>query len=426
MPATTPRPQTADPVGEQNVPTGVQLTPMDAVFRNDPYPVLERLRKAERVHRDEALSRWFVTGFEEAREILRNKDLSSNLNNAHPDSYIGRVRLNAQTGGMTETFNSILFKDDPDHRRLRALVSKPFSPKAVEDLRPRIRVNVEQLLDTLTAPHVDLVKSFADPLPVIVISEMLGIAPQMRAQFKQWSEDITAGFFNPLRLQEQTERGARAQQALSEYLSEVITARRQQPGNDLISNMIMADEGEEPLTDAEIRGQTNLLLVAGNVTTSDLIANSLRALLLHPEQLAALRADPELIGNAVEEVLRYDSPVTQANRILTADTTLGGCPMHQGQSISVSLAGANHDPRANPDPDTFDIRRRDIRHQSFGGGKHLCLGAWLARLEAQEAVLGLLRRFPYLSLNEQTFEYRPVPSFRGLQELWVTTSVGSS
>ncbi len=136
-----------------------------------------------------------------------------------------------------------------------------------------------ELLDTLTEPHFDLVKSFAGPLPVIVISEMLGIAPDMRAQFKQWSQDITAGFFNPLRLQEQTQRGARAQQALNEYLSEVITARRQQPGNDLISSMITADEGEKPLTDAEIRGQTNLLLIAGNLTTSDLIANSLKALL---------------------------------------------------------------------------------------------------------------------------------------------------
>jgi cytochrome P450 len=421
MPATTPRPQTSDPVDEANVPTGVQLTPMDAVFRNDPYPVLQRLRNAERVHRDEALSRWFVTGFEEVRDILRNKDLSSNINNASPDSYIGRVRLNAQTGGMTETFNSILFKDDPDHRRLRALVSKPFGPKAVEDARPRIRANVEALLDTLTEPYFDLVKSFTGPLPVIVIAEMLGVAPDMRAQFKQWSEDITAGFFNPLRLEEQTQHGARAQQALSEYLSRVITVRRRQPGNDLISNMITADEGAEPLTDAEIRGQTNLLLIAGNLTTSDLIANSLKALLSHPEQLAALRADPGLIGNAVEEVLRYDSPVTQANRILANDMSFSGCPMHTGQSITVSLAGANHDPRGNPEPDTFDIRRRDIRHQSFGGGRHLCLGAWLARVEAQEAILGLLRRFPRLSLNEQTFEYRPVPSFRGLQQLWVTS-----
>ncbi len=419
MSASTPQPQVPAGVDDSRLPTGVQLTPLDAEFRKDPYPVLERLRNVERVHRDQPLARWFITGFEEVREILRNKDLSSNIHNANPDSYTGRLRKNAQSGGMAETFNSILFKDDPEHRRLRALVSKPFSPKAVEDLRPRVRANVRELLDTLTEPRFDLIKSFAGPLPVIVIAEMLGIEAHNRATFKQWSEDIAAGFFNPLQIAERTARGAQAQQALSRYLDIVIAARRQHPGTDLISNMITADEGETPMTDAEIRGQTNLLLVAGNLTTSDLIANSMKALLSHPEQLAALRADAELIGNTVEEVLRYDSPVTQANRIVTDDVSYRGCPMHRGQSITVSLAGANHDPRVNPDPDTFDIRRKDIRHQSFGGSKHLCLGAWLARVEAQEAILGLLQRFPNLSLEEQRFEYHPVPSFRSLQALWV-------
>jgi cytochrome P450 len=207
---------------------------------------------------------------------------------------------------------------------------------------------------------------------------------------------------------------------MSEYLDQVIAARRQHPGNDLISSMITADEGEAPMSDSEIRGQTTLLLLAGNLTTSDLIANSMKVLLSHPDQLTALRADPELIGNAVEEILRYDSPVTQANRVLTKDVSFHGCPMHRGQSISVSLAAANRDPRAHCSPDVFDIRRKDIRHQSFGGGKHLCLGAWLARAEAQEAILGLLRRFPKLSLTEQTFEYHPVPSFRSLTKLWVS------
>ncbi len=420
MPATIEEAQVSAAVAEPPPPTGVQLTPMDPVFRSDPYPVLEQLRNVERIHRDQPLSRWFITGFEQVREIFRNKNLSSNMHNASPDSYTGRMRMNAESGGMTDTFNSILFMDDPQHRRLRSMVSKPFSPKAVEDLRPRIRANVVELLDTLTEARFDLVSSFAGPLPVVVIAEMLGIARDQRAMFKTWSEDISAGFFNPLKLPEQTARGARAQQALSEYLDQVIAARRRRPDTDLISSMITADEGETPMSDSEIRGQTNLLLVAGNLTTSDLIANGVKALLSHPEQLAALRADPELIGNAVEEVLRYDSPVTQANRVLTQDESFHGCPMQRGQSITVSLAAANHDPRTHSKPDVFDIRRKEIRHQSFGGGKHLCLGAWLARVEAQEAILGLLRRFPQLSLLEQTFEYRPVPSFRGLEQLWVS------
>jgi cytochrome P450 len=417
---TTKETQPLAAIAESRPPTGVQLTPMDAVFCNDPYPVLARLRNTERIHRDEPLSRWFITGFEEVREILRSKDLSSDIHKANPDSYSGRLRTNAESGGMTDTFNSILFMDDPDHRRLRAMVSKPFTPKAVEDLRPRIRANVIELLDTLTKPRFDVVASFAGPLPVIVIAEMLGVEREKRAVFKAWSEDIAAGFFNPLKLAEQTRRGARAQQALSEYLDRAVATRRQQPGTDLISSMITADQGEEPMSDAEIRGQTNLLLLAGNVTTSDLIANSIRALLSHPEQLAALRAEPELIGNTIEEVLRYDSAITQATRVLPNDVSFHGCPMYRGDSITVSLAGANRDPRANPRPDEFDIRRKEIRHQSFGGGKHLCLGAWLARVEAQEAILGLLERFPNLSLAGQKFEYRPVPSTRGLKALWVS------
>jgi cytochrome P450 len=287
-------------------------------------------------------------------------------------------------------------------------------------LRPRIRENVAELLDTITDARFDVVASFAAPLPVVVISEMLGIEREHRTTFKKWSQDITAGIFNPLKLAEQSARGALAQQALTEYLGRVIKTRRQQPGTDLISTMIAANEDQERMSDLEIVAQCTLLLVAGNISTSDLIANGIKALLQHPEQLAALRAQPELIVNAVEEVLRYDSSVIQANRVVPADTVVSGCPMHKGESISVSLASANRDPSANPEPDRFDIRRKDIRHQSFGGNKHLCLGAHLARVETQEAILALTRRFPNLSLVEQEFDYRPVPSFRALKQLWVS------
>lgn len=405
---------------ETPIPTGIRLTPFDEAFRNDPYPVLRRLRDAEPIHRDEPLSRWFVTGFEDVREVLRNKDLSVDCGLALPDSYSGRVAANAKASGMAITLSSLLFKDDPDHRRLRALVSKRFSPKAVEQLRPRIRANVAELLDSITETRFDAVESFAGPLPVIVIADMLGIEREQRTTFKKWSQDLTAGFFNPLKIAEQSARGARAQEALCQYLTRAIEMRRQQPGTDLISSMITATEDGERLTDSEILAQCNLILVAGNITTSDLIANGIKALLQHPQQLAALQAQPELIINAVEEILRYDSPVTQANRVLPTDTSFTGCPMHRGESITLSLAAANRDARANPEPDRFDIRREDIQHQSFGGGRHLCLGAHLARVEAQEAILALLQRFPNLSLLEQEFEYRPVPSFRGLKELWVS------
>jgi cytochrome P450 len=421
MPARTLEEATASAnSAETPIPTGVRLTPFDEAFRNDPYPVLKRVRDAEPIHRDTPLSRWFVTGFDDVREVLRDKDLSVNINKALPESYAGRLASNAKTSRMTITFGSILFTDDPDHRRLRALVSKPFSPKAVEELRPRIRTNVAELLDTLTDARFDAVTSFAGPLPVIVISDMLGIEGEQRATFKRWSEDFAAGFFNPLKIPEQNARGALAEQALTEYLASAIETRRQQPGTDLISSMITANEDKERLSDSEILAQCALLLIAGNITTSDLISNGIKALLQHPDQLATLRAEPELIVNAVEEILRYDSPIIQASRVVTTETAFGGCPMHKGESITVSLASANRDPRANPQPDRFEVRRKDIRHQSFGGGKHLCLGAHLARIEAQEAILALIQRFPKLSLCDQEFEYRPVPSFRGLKELWLS------
>ena len=167
--------------------------------------------------------------------------------------------------------------------------------------------------------------------------------------------------------------------------------------------------------------QCNLLLVAGNVTTTDLIGNGTRALLENPEQWQKLRDQPELIKNAVEEMLRYDSPVVNSGRIADRDISIGGCPVHKGESLSTSLAAANRDPAVYPNPDAFDITREDTHHQSFGGGRHLCLGAHLARVEAQEAILGLIRRFPNLSLSPRGYTHHAIPSFRGMSECWVVT-----
>jgi cytochrome P450 len=421
MPATTARGDSAEGSGRP-LPSGAELTPLNDTFRDDPYPVLERLRDERRVYWDEGLSRWFVTGFEEIRALLRNKEMSSNPHNALAGSYSSRVVAGARETGLSSLMSSILFMDDPDHRRVRSVVSKPFSTRAVELLRPRIREFSEQLLDGITDEKFDVMKSLAEPLPVIVIAEMLGVDLAERDNFKRWSESISAAIFNPIRDAGQPARAAAAAEAieaLSEYLTRVIESRKREPADDLISSMIAPDEGSKPLTGEEILAQCQLLLVAGNVTTTDLIGNSVRALLTHPEQLAVLRADPSLIPDAIEEVLRYDTPVTQATRVVPRDMSFGGCPFHQGQSITLSLAGANRDPRANPEPDRFDIRRKDVRYHSFGGNKHLCLGATLAHVEAQEAVSALLRRYPDLELLEQEYHYRTWPGFRGTQELWL-------
>ena len=199
-----------------------------------------------------------------------------------------------------------------------------------------------------------------------------------------------------------------------------IGRRSQDLGDDLISDMLRAEVDREKLTQEEIVSQCQLLLIAGNVTTTDLIGNAVKALLDNPLQLEKLRAQPDLIANTVEEVLRYESPVLNSGRIPDRDIHVSGCPVGHGESLSVILAAANRDPEVYPDPDVFDIERKDTHHQSFGGGRHLCLGAHLARVEAQEAILGLLNRFPNLKAGERGYEYHAIPSFRGFSQLWVS------
>jgi cytochrome P450 len=313
----------------------------------------------------------------------------------------------------------MLFMDDPDHRRLRGLVNKAFTLKAVEALRPRVREIAAELLAKIETDEFDLMSSFASVLPVIVIAEMLGIDPADRGAFRHWSEVSVAAFFNPFRTPQQGEAAAQAQQELDAYFQRMIALRRAEARDDLISDMVHVEEGGSRMTDPEIVTQCNLLLIAGNVTTTDLIGNGVKALLDHPQELAKLRARPELINNAIEEILRYDSPVTNSGRNVQREQSLRGCPMSLGDSITVSLAAANHDPEANPNPERFDIERTDIQHQSFGGGKHTCLGAPLARVEAQEGITALLTRFPTLRPSPRGLKYRSIPSFRGLSEYWL-------
>jgi cytochrome P450 len=401
------------------LPKGIQLTPLDPLYRADPYAVLKALRDRAPVLEDEQLGRWYLTSFEDVRTVLRDKDMSSDPYKARMGSYMARIAA-AQSLPREQTFTaSMLFIDDPDHRRLRNLVSRAFTPKIVELMRPRIRVIAQELLDAAMLPEFDLMTSFADPLPVIVIAEMLGIDTRDHEDFKRWSELAVWAFVNPFRTEDQAAAGKQAQQALNEYFQRMIDERRVAPREDLIMSMLQACDGSDRLTDAEIVMQCNLLLVAGNLTTTDLIGNGVKALLEHPEQLAKLRERPQLMTNAVEEMLRFDTPVTNLSRNAQREASLRGCPMHVGDSLVVSLAAANRDPAANAEPDRFDIERADVQHQSFGGGKHLCLGAPLARAEAQEALAVLLERFPRLRPSPRGFSYRSTPSFRGLAEYWV-------
>lgn len=402
-----------------SLPKGIQLTPFDPNFRDHPYEVLAALRERSPVLHDDQFNRWYLTRFDDVRQILRDKDMSADPRKANPASYIARIAALTGTVQSGSTGVSMLFMDDPDHRRVRGLVNKAFTLKAVEALRPRVREIATGLLDRIEGPEFDLMTSFAGVLPVIVIAEMLGIDPADRDSFRRWSEVSVAAFFNPFRTPEQSELAMQAQQELNAYFQRMIELRRAAPRADLISDMVHAEEAGDHMTDQEIVTQCNLLLIAGNVTTTDLIGNGVKALLDHPQELAKLRARPELMNNAIEEILRYDSPVTNSGRNVQRELSVRGCPMQLGDSITVSLAAANHDPEVNPDPQRFDIERADIQHQSFGGGKHTCLGAPLARVEAQEGISALLQRFPKLRPAPRGLKYRAIPSFRGMSEYWL-------
>lgn len=321
---------------------------------------------------------------------------------------------------------SMLFMDEPEHRRIRGLVSGPFKRPAVEKWRPHIRSIVGRVLDAIDDPEFDLIEAFAGPVPTVVIAEMLGVDPDRHGQFKRWSDLVVQIGFNPFPSPEQKLAGDEATEALRALFMAEIEARGDRPGNDLLGALIRSEESGDKLSAHEISLQCLLLLIAGNVTTTDLIGNAVKALLDHPRELARLRANPGLIENAVEEALRYDSPVISSGRIPNRDIELAGCPIAKCESVNLSLAGANRDPAVYPDPDSFDISREDTHHQAFGGGRHLCLGAHLARVEAQEAILALLDRYPVLRHSEKGFVYHSIPSFRGMSEFWVTAaSTGS-
>jgi hypothetical protein len=404
-------------VEPEAVPTGVELTALDPSFQANPYPVLERLRRLDPVHHDTVLNRYVLTRHDDVEELLFDRSLSVDPRKAAPGTFEAMFAF-----ADRDRPPSMLFSDPPYHTRLRGLVSKAFTARAVEQQRPRIQEIVDELLEAIdTADEVDLIESFAGPLPTIVIAEMLGVDPADRADFKRWS-DLGVMNFNPMLTPEEREQVNEASEALSAYLRRVVENRREQPRNDLISGLVNAQEGGDQLSDEEIVTMCSLLLAAGNLTTTDLIGNGVLALLRNPDELRKLQDDPSLIKNAVEEMLRYDSPVIMSGRTPLEDSTIAGRKIAAGQSVTPVLGAANHDPAAYPDPNRFDITRDNTSHHSFGGGVHYCLGAPLARAEAQIAVGTLVRRYPNIRLAPSLLEWRRVPGFRGLKRLPVLLS----
>jgi cytochrome P450 len=315
-----------------------------------------------------------------------------------------------------------LFRDPPDHTRLRGLVSKAFTPKVVESLRSRTQVMVDDLLDAaMEAGQVDLLESFAHPLPVQVICDLLGVPAEDEDRFKGWSDALARGLDPDFLLTDEV-IAARGEAVLqfSQYFFELLAERKRRPGEDLLSRLVAAEDGGATLSEAEMLSTCILLLVAGHETTVNLIAGGTLALLRHPDQLERFRTDPEVTRSGVEEMLRYVSPVQLTGRALTEDCEFGGVEFSAGDFAMLLLASGNHDPDQFEDPESFDVARSPNNHLGFGFGIHHCLGAPLARMETQVALTSLVRRAPHLALTVDDVVYKSNVVLRGMEALPVT------
>jgi cytochrome P450 len=397
----------------------LQFNPFLPEVHEDPYPLYHRLRAEDPVHRS-ALGFWVLTRHADVLAVLRDPRMSRDPRRSQR---IGLLRSSAEVNELLaaeEAAPSMLFVDPPDHTRLRRLVNKAFTPAAVERLWPRVEEIVAGLLDRVAgAGAMDVVEDLAYPLPVTVICELFGVPEADRDRFRAWSRGLVR-LLDPLVASDALERALQARRELRGYLRELIAERRAHPAGDLLSDLIAAEDQGHQLSGPELVSMCVLLLVAGHETTVNLIANGTLALLRHPEAAARLRLDPGLAGGAVEELLRYDSPVQFTSRHALADLEIGGRRVAAGETVVAVLGAANRDPAQFPDPDRLDLGRTPNRHLAFGGGIHFCLGAPLARMEARIAIPALLARLPELTLGPEPPARRDTVTLRGLASLPVT------
>lgn len=403
----------------QNVDTSPRLIDvLRPEHRQHPYALYHQLRAAAPVSAGDMSV--VVTGYAAAQAALHDPRLSAARMNVDlsdlPDA------IQARIGPVARAISrQLLWIDPPHHTRLRALVSKAFTPRVIDAMRARIQALVDDLLDAVQgAGEMDVIRDVAYPLPAIVIAELLGVPASDRDRFKVWS-DAFAAFLDGSTLTPETQLQALVSIGeFAAYFHAMVRERRLAPRDDLLQALIAAEERGDALTEEELISNCMLLLAAGHETTTNLIGNGLLALLRHPDQLRALRDDPALAPVAINELLRYDSPVQLTDRIAVADLELAGVPVYAGQYVSVVIGAANRDPAQFPDPDRLDIRRQDNRHLAFGYGVHFCLGAALARLEGQVALTTMLRRLPQMRLAVEEPVWHHSVVFRALQSLPIT------
>jgi len=389
----------------------------DPAFLADPYPVFRRLRATAPVWKA-PFGRWFLTGYEDTALLLRDRRFGKGYGD--PEALARRFGPTAlQEPAVVELTHMMLMRDPPDHTRLRGLVTKAFTARRVEALRDSIQHLTDRLLDTvIPLGRMDAIRDLAFPLPVLVICELLGIPEPDRERFVTGSSSGGA-LLNPTPpTRAELDTANAGTMASSAYFEALFEQRRRDPQDDLITQMVQAEEAGDRLTTAELRANVSLLFAAGHETTVNLIGNGFYSLLRHPDQWQILRNDPGLVPNAIEEILRFESPVQAVGRTVSEPIELGGVALERNDIVVSLVGGANRDPAVFEDPERFDITRKDLRPLSFGGGIHFCLGAQLARIEAAVVFETILRRLPNVRLRDPNHpKWRPSFVLRGLTEL---------
>lgn len=394
--------------------------PWDPAFVSDPYPAYAELRERGRVTYYEPTDQWLVPRHADVSALLRDRRLGRTYQHRFTHEDFGRTAPPPEHEPFhTLNDHGMLDLEPPDHTRIRRLVSKAFTPRTVEQLKPYVAQLAGELVDRLAAAGGgDLLTDVAEPLPVAVIAEMLGIPESDRAPLRPWSADI-CGMYELSPSEDTAAKAVRASNEFSSYLRELIAARRKEPGDDLISGLIAAHDEGDRLTEQEMISTAVLLLNAGHEATVNATVNGWWALFRNPDQLAALRADHSLIPSAVEELMRYDTPLQLFERWVLDEIEIDGTTVPRGAEIAMLFGSANHDPDVFTDPDRLDLTRADNPHISFSAGIHYCIGAPLARIELAASMGALLEKAPTLRLAAEP-ERKPNFVIRGLEGLSVT------
>ncbi|MBX9690460.1 MAG: cytochrome P450 [Candidatus Obscuribacterales bacterium] len=392
------------------------LNPVSDEFLENPYPKFAEMRAKSPIIWSKKGKYWLVSSYEIASEITKDLHFEKRLERWNQISPIARI-LPGPAKLIKNRQSWMLNQNPPEHTHLRSLVNKAFSPKMIKGMQAHIQSIADRLIDKVAASgKIEFISEYAFLLPITVIAEMLGIPSQDHDNFKEWSHAITQTV-DPGYGRDLLNKANDANDKLKNYLRPLLNERRRNPQEDLITALLFAEENGEKLSEEDVLGNIILMLVAGHETTVNLIGNGILALLRHPEQLKLLQNDPSLIESAVEECLRYDSPVQSVKRLASRDMEYRGQKLKKGDMLIVLLGACNRDPAVFKDPDNFDITRKENKHLAFSSGIHHCLGATLARIEGQIAINSILKRLPDLHLVEQKLEHKRPFNLRGLKQI---------